>query len=72
MKINKSKTKVMIFNTRRIYDGRTRLTVDGGEYLEVVEVFKLLGVMVRSDLKWSDNSAISARKDTPAYGCSGG
>ena len=39
MKINTSKTKVMIFNTRRSYDGRPRLTVDGGEYLEVVETF---------------------------------
>ena len=52
MKINESKSKVMIFNTRRKYDGRPRLTIQGGEkYLEVVEVFKLLDVMVRSDLK---------------------
>ena len=62
MKINKSKTKVMIFNTRRNYDGRPRLTVEVGEYLEVVEVFKLLGVMVRSDLKWSDNSDYICKK----------
>ena len=46
----------IIFNTRRKYDGRPKLSVEGTEYLEVVEVFKLLGVMVRSDLKWSDNS----------------
>ena len=52
----------MIFNTRRNYDGRPRLTVEVGEYLEVVEVFKLLGVMVRSDLKWSDNSDYICKK----------
>ena len=53
MKINRSKSKVMIFNTRRKYDGRPNLLIDGGDYLNVVEVFKLLGVMIRSDLKWS-------------------
>ena len=62
MKINENKTKVMIFNTRRKYDGRPKLAVEGEGYLEVVEVFKLLGVMVRSDLKWSDNSEYICKK----------
>jgi hypothetical protein len=62
MKINESKTKVMIFNTRRKYDGRPKLAVEGEEYLEIVEVFKLLGVMVRSDLKWSDNLEYICKK----------
>ena len=30
----------------------------GGNYLEVVEKFKLLGVIIRSDLKWSDTDYI--------------
>ena len=52
MKLNKSKSKVMIFNTSRKYDGTPKLTVQGAiEYLEVVEQFKLLGVIVRSDMK---------------------
>ena len=28
----------------------------GGKYLEVVESFKLLGVKIRSDLNWSENT----------------
>ena len=63
MKINESKSKVMIFNSRRKYDGRPRLTIQGGEdYLEVVEQFKLLGVMVRTDMKWFDNSDYICQK----------
>ena len=34
----------------------------GGEYLEVVESFKLLGVIIRSDLKWCDNTDIICHK----------
>ena len=63
MKINENKSKVMIFNTRRKYDGRPRLTIQGGDaQLEVVEIFKLLGVMVRSDMKWYDNSDYICQK----------
>ena len=36
--------------------------MEGGDYLEVVEVFKLLGVIVRSDLKWYDNSDFICKK----------
>ena len=56
MVINEKKSKVMIFNTRRIYDGRPKLSIEGGDYLEIVEQFKLLGVIIRSDLKWWDNT----------------
>ena len=42
----------MMFNTNRKYDGTPKLTVQGAnEYLEVMEEFKLLGVIVRSDMK---------------------
>ena len=52
MKINENKSKVMLFKTRRKYDGRPRLTIQGGDaQLEVVDIFKLLVVMVRSNLK---------------------
>ena len=41
-----------------------RLTLPdmGGEYLEVVEQFKLLGVVLRSDMKWYDNSDYICQK----------
>ena len=56
MKINESKSKVMIFNSRTKYDARPRLAIGDTDYLEVVESYKLLGVIVRSDLKWSENT----------------
>ena len=41
-----------------------RLTLSGmgGEHLEVVEKYKLLGVWVRSDLKWRDNTDYICQK----------
>ena len=53
------KSKVMVFKTARHFDFMPNLTLPGtafGEYLEVVENFKLLCVVVRSDLKWHDNT----------------
>ena len=64
MIINEGKTKVMLFNTARIYDGMPQLTLSGmgGEYLEVVQQFKLLGVIMRSDMKWYDNTDFICKK----------
>ena len=64
MIINEGKTKVMLFNTARIYDGMPQLTLSGmgGEYLEVVQQFKLLGVILRSDMKWYDNTDFICKK----------
>ena len=64
MRINESKSKAMIFNTGRKHDCMPRLTLPdmGGEYLEVVEQFKLLGVVLRSDMKWYDNSDYICQK----------
>ena len=64
MQINRGKTKVMLFNTGRLYDGMPKLTLPGmGEdYLEVVEQFKLLGVIIRSDMKWTDNTDYICQK----------
>ena len=49
----------MLFNTARQYDGMPLLTLPGmgDKNLEVVESFKLLGVHIRSDLKWHENTA---------------
>ena len=64
MLINRSKTKVMLFNTARKYDGMPKLTLSGmrGQHLEVVEQCKLLGVIIRSDMKWFDNTDYICQK----------
>ena len=56
MLINGDKSKVMLFNTGRKYDFMPKLHLDNHANLEVVEKFKLLGVHIRSDLKWFDNT----------------
>jgi hypothetical protein len=55
MKINKKKTKVMLFNLCKAWDFMPDLTLDNQE-LEMVEEVRLLGVVVRSDMKWSSNT----------------
>ena len=58
MVINTNKSKVMIFNSGKQYDGMPHLTLPdmGSDNLEVVEEIKLLGVKLRSDLKWHANT----------------
>ena len=55
MVINKGKTKAIMFNQARNYDFQPAISIDG-EQLEVVEEIKLLGVVLRSDLRWSSNT----------------
>ena len=64
MKINKSKWKVVIFTPHRKYAYMPRLTLsgEGGENLDVVESVKLLGVKLRSDMRWSDNTDYICKK----------
>ena len=63
MRINEKKSKVMIFNTRTKYEARPRLTIGyDNDYLEVIEYHKLLGVIVRSDLKWGENTDYICKK----------
>ena len=56
MKINYKKTKVMIFNPCTKTDFMPELILDDHE-LEVVDEIRLLGVIIRSDLKWIANTA---------------
>ena len=56
MRINKKKTKVMLFNEANKYDFMPEIEIDNGEILEVDEEFKLLGVIMTSDLKWNKNT----------------
>ena len=61
MKINKVKTKTMLFNTAKVKDFTPTLTIDG-EVIELVEQMKLLGVQVTSDLKWNANTQYITKK----------
>ena len=56
MQINYRKTKLMLFNPCRSIDFMPKIDL-GGQQLEVVEKMRLLGVTIRSDLKWSSNTA---------------
>ena len=56
MKINESKSKVMIFNKSRKYDFPPELAFKNGEILECLEETKLLGIWLSSNLKWQANT----------------
>ena len=56
MLINHSKTKVILFNNRKVYDFMPKLTLLNDECLEVVEEVKLLGIIIKSDLSWQANT----------------
>ena len=64
MVINNKKCKVMVFNPHRKYAGTPKLTLsgEGGECLEIVEKMKLLGVQLRSDMRWCDNTDYICKK----------
>ena len=61
MKINSKKTKIMPFNFTRKYDFIPSYQING-QQLEVVYETKLLGVMIRSDCKWSSNTTYIVNK----------
>ena len=64
MKINYKKTKVMIFNPCKSIDFMPELSVENND-LEVVDEMRLLGLIIRSDMKWlsnTDNSVMKANK----------
>ena len=62
MRINHEKTKVVLFNTSRKYDFPPKLSVLDDVYLEVVEEFKLLGVIFQSNLRWQANTDFICKK----------
>ena len=58
MKINISKTNIMLFNTSRKFDFPPELRLPGSaQYLNVIENTKLLGVKLTTDLRWSDHTS---------------
>ena len=64
MKVNSKKTKVMLFNKSRKHDFPPEMAFSDKEKLEVVSVIKLVGVIVSSDLRWSENTNYICNKAT--------
>lgn len=62
MIINEDKSKVMLFNTSRVYDFMPKVTFDESSYLEVVEEMKLLGIIIQSNMKWYSNTQNLCKK----------
>ena len=60
MRINYKKTKLMLFNPCWSLDFMPQLEL-GNDQLELVEEMKLLGVIMKSDMKWSSKRASSNR-----------
>ena len=56
MKINKLKTKVMVFNTSKTVDVLPEVVIEEDTRIEVVEEIKLIGVMVTNDMEWQNNT----------------
>ena len=61
MKINYKKTKVLLFIQCKNWDFMPLFELEGKE-LELVEEMKMLGIIVRSDMKWSSNTKYIVQK----------
>ena len=56
MKINESKSKVMLFNKSRTYDFPPEFAFQNGDILDCIEQTKLLGIYLTTDLRWQANT----------------
>ena len=56
MVINENKTKVMLFNTGKKYDFQPKIETGSGDFLEVVDEMKLLGIIVQNYMRWKSNT----------------
>ena len=61
MVINQKKTKTMVFNPCLVRDFIPEFELDGQD-IEMVEEMRLLGVVFRSDMKWSTNTEVMISK----------
>ena len=61
MKLNKEKTKLMIFNQTVKYQFSTRIFIED-TLLEIIEETKLLGILITSDLSWNKNTSMLTKK----------
>ena len=55
MKLNVEKTQYMLFNFSTNYQFNTRLNLNGSK-IDQVHQTKLLGLVLRDDLKWKSNT----------------
>ena len=56
MTISKSMTKAILFNPLRKYDFLPQLSIEEGSFVDVVEEQKILGYIMRSDMKTISNT----------------
>ena len=56
MAINKMKTKAMLCNSRTKWDFVPELTLNGQNNLEIVDKVKIVGFMLRNDMKTCSNT----------------
>ena len=61
MKMNYDKTKLIVFNPCTKSDFQPRISIDDHE-LEVVDELRLLGIVIRSDMKWVANTSSMTSK----------
>ena len=61
MKINVTKTKIMIFNPSHSVDIHPAINIQNTQ-LEIVESMKLLGVVISSNMKWHENTDYITRR----------
>jgi hypothetical protein len=62
MAINHKKSRAMILNKRRKWDVMPELSVQSEDNIEIVEELKIVGFMLRSDLKTSSNTRFITKK----------
>ena len=62
MKINHTKTKVMLFSKMKKFDFQPELQLFQTENIEVVEEMKIVGFILRSDLKTISNTKYIVNK----------
>ena len=55
MKVNTKKTKAMVINQAKSVDVLPVVKMDNYEIIEVLDEIKLLGIIIRNDLKWHSN-----------------
>ena len=60
--LNPLKTKAMIFNPLRKYDVLPQISTEAGSNIEVVEEQKILGHIIRSDMKTISNTEFICKK----------
>ena len=56
MKVNSDKSKVMLFNLATKINFKPTLSLDPGNNLNFEESSNLLGIIVKSNLKWNLNT----------------